>query len=37
MGITPPHPGYHVSLAGNDVALETLDEALYTDLDASTS
>ena len=34
MGITPPHPGYHVSLAGNDVALETVDEAQYTALHA---
>ena len=32
--IASPPPGYHVSLAGNDVALETLDEAQYTESDA---
>lgn len=31
--IAPPPPGYHVSPAGNDVALETLDEAQFTGLD----
>ena len=33
--IAPTPPGYHVSLAGNDLALETLDEAQYTDSDAT--
>ena len=32
--IAPPPRGYHVSLAGNDLALETLDEAQYTESDA---
>ena len=32
--IAPPPPGYHVNLAGNDLALVTLDEAQYTESDA---